>query len=269
MEFNLEAYFERIGYEGVAEVDFGTLKKLSFLHTQTLPFENLNPFLGIPVKIDQTSLQNKMVQKQRGGYCYEHNLLFCYALQAMGFQVIPLPARVLKHHSEGDIPPKTHILLQVLIGEDKFLVDVGFGKETLTGPIPFKMDKAHPTPHKYYRIQKKSKHYLMQCRTQRGWGDMYSFLPRRFYFADCKVANWYVSTHPDSPFTQGLIAARAGNKCTYTLSNHKFKVHHINGSSDLKVLNSVEEMKEVLTDIFKIDLPDVDHVTSSLSRVLK
>src|SRR5699024_6935022 len=66
-------------------------------------------------------------------------------LQAMGFQVIPLPARVLKHHSEGDIPPKTHILLQVLIGEDKFLVDVGFGKETLTGPIPFKMDNGIAT----------------------------------------------------------------------------------------------------------------------------
>src|SRR5699024_2001650 len=131
------------------------------------------------------------------GYCYEHNLLFCYALQAMGFQVIPLPARVLKHHSEGDIPPKTHILLQVLIGEDKFLVDVGFGKETLTGPIPFKMDKAHPTPHKYYRIQKKSKHYLMQCRTQRGWGDMYRvFCPGGFILP---IVKWPIGMFPPIP----------------------------------------------------------------------
>lgn len=56
MEFNLEAYFERIGYEGVAEVDFDTLKKLSFLHTQTLPFENLNPFLGIPVNLSSINI---------------------------------------------------------------------------------------------------------------------------------------------------------------------------------------------------------------------
>src|SRR5699024_11501632 len=111
MEFNLEAYFERIGYEGVAEVDFGTLKKLSFLHTQTLPFENLNPFLGIPVKIDQTSLQNKMVQKQRGGYCYEHNLLFCYALQAMGLPGNSAPSKGVKtsfrrgYPSENTYPP--------------------------------------------------------------------------------------------------------------------------------------------------------------------
>lgn len=269
MDFNLDAYFQRVGYKGTSNLDLNTVKKLCSLHTQTIAFENLNPLLGIPVKIDQNSLQNKMVYKQRGGDCYEHNLLFYHVLQTIGFKVTPFPARVLKHQSEGDISPKTHIFLQVLIGDDKFLTDVGFGKETLTGPIPFEMNKIHRTPHRQYRIQEKSNHHLMQSLTKRGWENMYSFLPRRFYFSDCKVANWYVSTHPDSPFTNGLIAARAGNKCTYTLSNNKFKVHHLDGKSELRVLKSVEEIKEILKDIFKIDLPDVDNLRSSLSSVLK
>src|SRR5690606_22597526 len=135
--------------------------------------------------------------KQRGGYCFEHNLLFYYVLKAIGFQVTPFPARVLKHHSDEAIPPKTHILLQVSIKDKKFLIDVGFGKETLTGPIPFEMNKNHKTPHKQYRIQENSREYLMQSLSEDGWENMYCFIAHPFYYADRTVANWYVSTHPD------------------------------------------------------------------------
>lgn len=85
---DLSAYFKRIGYDKEdPSASSKTLKKLHRLHTQAIPFENLNPLLGLPVKLDTKSLQQKLVYDERGGYCFEHNLLFKRILETIGFSV--------------------------------------------------------------------------------------------------------------------------------------------------------------------------------------
>ena len=93
--FDLASYFERIGYAGAYPVTLKTLEDLHFRHALTIPFENLNPFLGWRVGLDGESLQRKIIHDGRGGYCFEQNLLFRLALQELGFQVTGLAARVL------------------------------------------------------------------------------------------------------------------------------------------------------------------------------
>lgn len=84
---NLDAYLERIGYKRPKTISLEMLKELHLLHPQAIAFENLNPFLGIPVSLDQNSLQCKIIHNGRGGYCFEHNLLFQKALKTLGFEV--------------------------------------------------------------------------------------------------------------------------------------------------------------------------------------
>ncbi|MCB0225525.1 MAG: arylamine N-acetyltransferase, partial [Anaerolineae bacterium] len=88
--FDLDAYFRRIGYTGERTASRATLSALILHHAQTIPFENLNPLLRWPVRLDLPSLQQKLVRDGRGGYCYEHNLLFSQVLQTLGFQVTHL-----------------------------------------------------------------------------------------------------------------------------------------------------------------------------------
>src|SRR5688572_5787925 len=92
---DLDAYFERIGHRGPRPATLDTLAAIHALHPAAIPFENLDPFLGRPVRLDLPSLERKLVDERRGGYCFEHNLLLAAVLRRLGFAVTGLAARVL------------------------------------------------------------------------------------------------------------------------------------------------------------------------------
>jgi len=91
---DLDAYFRRVGYDGPRDASLKTLRDLHYLHPQAIAFENLDPLLGRPVKLDPASLQEKLVEGGRGGYCFEHNTLFAGVLRTLGFTVQEATARV-------------------------------------------------------------------------------------------------------------------------------------------------------------------------------
>ena len=74
---------------------WNTLRALHALHPAAIPFENFDPLLGRPVLLDLAALQDKLVRRKRGGYCFEHNTLFRAALEGLGFTVTSLASRVL------------------------------------------------------------------------------------------------------------------------------------------------------------------------------
>jgi N-hydroxyarylamine O-acetyltransferase len=90
---DLDAYFQRIGYTGERTPTLATLQAIHLRHATAIPFENLTPLLHQPVRLDFASLQHKLVQSGRGGYCFEQNLLLLAVLRVLGFQVTGLAAR--------------------------------------------------------------------------------------------------------------------------------------------------------------------------------
>src|SRR6266702_8874091 len=92
---DIEAYLARIGFPGERGPTVATLRALQFAHTTSIPFENLDSVLGRPVPLDLESLQDKLVRRRRGGYCYENVGLFAAALERLGFGVTALQGRVL------------------------------------------------------------------------------------------------------------------------------------------------------------------------------
>src|SRR5262249_21152493 len=96
MTLDLTAYFDRIGFGGPAEPTLDVLQALVTAHTRTIPFENLDPVLGVPVDdLGPQALIDKLVHRRRGGYCYEQNGLFGYVLAEIGFRVRRLGGRVI------------------------------------------------------------------------------------------------------------------------------------------------------------------------------
>src|SRR5487761_637721 len=74
--FHLDAYLERIRYDGPLSPSAETLRCLHRAQASSIPFENLDLFLGRPIQLDPASLVGKLVDGRRGGYCYELNGLF-------------------------------------------------------------------------------------------------------------------------------------------------------------------------------------------------
>src|SRR5664280_1308939 len=89
-DFRLENYLARIGFRGPTEPNLTTLAAIHAAHVNAIPFEGFDPLLRRPVKLDLASLQEKLVESRRGGYCFEQNVLLKAALEAIGFKVTGL-----------------------------------------------------------------------------------------------------------------------------------------------------------------------------------
>jgi N-hydroxyarylamine O-acetyltransferase len=90
---DLDAYLARIGFGGAPAADVDTLRALHRAHHAAIPFENVDIVLGRRLEVDLDSVQDKLVRRPRGGYCFEHNLLFAAVLERLGYAVTRLAAR--------------------------------------------------------------------------------------------------------------------------------------------------------------------------------
>jgi len=266
--FDLDAYFERIGYSGSRSVTLDTLSAIHLRHAQTIPFENLNPLLRWPVRLDAQSLQQKLVRDGRGGYCFEQNLLLSHALQQLGFQVTGLAARVLWNAREGTLAARSHMLLLVNLNDRPYVADVGFGGLTLTGPLRLQADIEQATPHEPFRLGRTDDAFVMQAKIGSMWTALYRFDLQEQFLPDYEVTSWYLSNHPASQFVTGLIAARPDSDRRYALRNNELAVHHLNGSTERRVLTSAVGLRATLEDIFRLALPDGPELHAALERVI-
>src|SRR4029434_8767102 len=97
---------------------------------------NLDILLGRPIKLDVESLERKLIDGRRGGYCFEQNLLFSAVLEQLGFKVTRLMARV--RYRTTALLPRTHMAVLVDLADGKkWIADVGFGADGLLLPVPF------------------------------------------------------------------------------------------------------------------------------------
>jgi N-hydroxyarylamine O-acetyltransferase len=106
---DFDAYLERIGLGGGVSPSWQAIHRA---HATSIPFENLDSHQGIPVTLEQRDLERKMVAQQRGGYCFEHNLLLASALEHLGLDVEPMLARVRVGGAPAEARPTGHLLLR-------------------------------------------------------------------------------------------------------------------------------------------------------------
>ncbi|MCX5373233.1 arylamine N-acetyltransferase [Streptomyces sp. NBC_00103] len=127
---DLDSYLRRIGWEGERRADAATLRGVHLAHSRAIPFENLDPLRGTVPSLVPADLIAKLVRGgRRGGYCYEHNMLLAGVLEALGFGVTLLTARVVVGAQRFEERPRTHMALLVEVPGDPrpYLADVGFG----------------------------------------------------------------------------------------------------------------------------------------------
>jgi N-hydroxyarylamine O-acetyltransferase len=264
---DLDGYFRRIGYGGSRAPTLETLRAIHLRHALTIPFENLDPFLRRPVRLDPAALEQKLVRDRRGGYCFEHNLLFKAVLDALGFRVAGLAARVVWNLPDGVTLPRTHMLLRIALDGQDLLADVGFGGQTLTEPIRLMADIEQTTPHEPFRLLAVGDGFLMQAKLGGEWKSLHRFDLQPQLLPDYEVANWYVSTHPESRFVKNLTVAMPANGRRYALFNRDFSVHHLDGPSEQRRLASAREIRQVLREVFGLPLSNVAEFDDAVDRL--
>jgi arylamine N-acetyltransferase len=268
-DIDLACYFDRVGYPGPAEPTLETLHTLVAAHNRSIPFENLDPLMGIPVAdLSAAALNDKLVQRRRGGYCFEQNGLMGYVLDELGFGVERLAGRVLWMNTSEALPAQTHQVLSVTVPgvNGPFLVDVGFGGQTLTSPIRLEAGPVQQTRHEPYRLRDHGDGYLLEAEVRGEWQPLYIFTTQPQPRIDLEVGSWYVSTHPKSIFVTNLTAALVTDDARWNLHGRHLAIHHA-GETERIRFDTAAEVLEALTDRFGIDLTDLGDHTDLEARV--
>lgn len=265
---DLDAYFSRIGYAGPRTPTLATLAAIQRHHTQSIAFENLSPVLGQPVHLDPASLQRKLVEHGRGGYCYEQNHLLGHVLHALGFAVVGLAARVLWGAADDAKPPRTHMLLRVDLSGAPCIVDVGFGGQVPTGPVRLVPGIEQATPHEPVRLVEAAGGFTLQAGIGDAWRSLYWFDGQPHVRADYEIYNYYFSTHPDSHFVKSLLVARPAPGRRWALRDNALAEHRLDGSTERRELKTAAELGRVLREVFGLALPDSPELKAALGRIV-
>lgn len=252
---NLDAYFERIGYVGPRDATLATLNAIILAHIQSIPFENLDVLLGRSISLEPAALFQKLVVDGRGGYCFEQNGFFLLVLEALGFQVKPLSARVRLQRPREFTPPRTHLFVRVELEGESWLADVGVGGLSPTSALRLEHDGPQATPHEPRRIVRENGTLFHQAQMANEWHDVCEFTLEEMPLIDREVANWYTSTHPLSRFKSRLLVARATANGRITLQNQELTFRNVDGTSETRVLASQDEILSALAEHFTLQLP--------------
>ena len=260
-DFDLDGYFARIGYGGPTEPSLATLQALHATHPQAIPFENVDALMGVSVGLDIASLQDKIFRQRRGGYCFEHNLIFMHALEALGFTVSGLAARVLWGQPDDAITARSHMLLRIELGGRIYIADVGFGGLTLTAPLLLESGLEQQTPHEAFRLLATGDQFRLQANiggasTGSNWRTLYRFDMSQAHEVDYRVASHFLSTHPNSHFLSTLVAALVLPDRRYGLRNNRLSTHHAGGLSEQREIATAIELADVLENQLAIVIPD-------------
>jgi len=213
-KLDVGAYLDRLGYSGPTEPSESTLTAVYRAHLASVPFENLDVFLQGRVDVDLEAIQEKIVGRGRGGYCYEQAQLLGAALERLGFKVDRLLARV--GPDGGPARPRTHLTLRVQAGTGVWLADVGFGSSP---PAPLSLRRYRsggpqeidgwiyeiaPDEDNGDQVWKLREYQAGEWVTLHRWDDA------PVHPVDVLLSNHYTSTHPDSWFTRQPIIVRRG-----------------------------------------------------------
>ena len=252
---NIQPYLDRIEYKGNIEPNLETLSSLLRRHVFSVPFENLDVQLGRALTIKVEDAYEKIVVNGRGGWCYEQNGLFGWALLELGFSVTRIAAGVMREQ-KGDSSAASHLTLIVACpgSSARYLVDVGFGG-SMVAPIALE-DAEHSHSPFEIGLQKLDDCYW------RFWEDLgdgrftYDFAEEAADETALAEKCDFLQIDPASSFVQNLVAQIRTSDQYRVLRGRVFTVAKP-GSRESMLLDSPAALVEILATEYRLDVPEI------------
>lgn len=251
----LQRYFERIKYDGAVEPSVATLASLQEKHVLSVPFENLDVQLGRRLSTRVEDAYEKIVIGARGGWCYEQNGLFGWALSELGFDVTRISASVMRDQ-RGEASTASHLCLIVKCPESntKYLADVGFGGSMIR-PIALTESQHKQSPFAL-GLDRPDGHYW---RFWENLGDgkvTFDFTEEAACERSLAEKSTFLQTDSSSNFVMNLVAQQRTRDQHRMLRGRVFSVAKP-GARESRILDSPEALVAILASEFRLDVPEV------------
>ncbi len=255
---DISGYLRRINYNGIVYRDLEILRELQRNHLSAIPFETLEIHNQIRILLQIDCLYQKVILDQRGGYCYELNVLFHHLLSLTGFNVSFIAGRL--HHGNNKYGRDfEHMALLVELGDRQWLVDVGYGDFSMT-PLALTPGEIQSDGRTYYQIIDPvildGRPYLGVAKWNHSKQDfkmdyIFDLTPR--VLADFYDMNEFHQTSPESHFARSLICTLPTPEGRISLINNKL-IRTENGKRQVRLIQNEDHRQEILEKYFHMDM---------------
>lgn len=202
--FDITAYADRLGLPARPAGVEG-LARLQEAQIRSIPFENIDAFLGRDPGTDLFAAADKILRGRRGGWCFELNALLHAALQAFGYSVERRLARVRMGRDAGG--PRTHVALSCTIAGERWLADAGFGGPAPLTPLRLDTDDVQTAPNGEFAVRTDNmtgERVVLRQGIETGFS-LYGLDEAHVTDADIVAASFVCSRWPGSPFPAHLM----------------------------------------------------------------
>ena len=250
---NVKEYLSRIGLSGACpSLSYEFLCRLQYAHVTHVPYENLDIVEKIPLSLEHDDIFDKVVTKNRGGYCFELNCLFSAFLRELGFSTRDFLGRFLR--GESSIPVRRHRIIAVDLDGVTYICDVGMGQSAPRYPLILKEGIIQEQFGETYKFEHDDFHGWVLYDLHKGeWRKFYSFTEDRQLDIDFIHPSFYCEKHDASPFNKGVMVAIKTENGRKAINVRDFKIFVGGDLSYIEENMTDERLLEVLKNEFGIE----------------
>ncbi len=251
-----DSYFKRLALEPAKTkpLTLEFIERVQQQHIATFSFNSVAVLLGRPFSLETEAIIDKLVDKNLGGYCFEHNKLIYQALKSLGYQVRCIIGKVCK--DQQDDTPRTHRVTLLEWQGSQYLIDVGFGPNSPRGPIKIENGYTVEQAMACYQMSlQQDNTYQLALLKQGEASPLYTFDLALYSEADCEVANFYSCQHPQAVFMNNLLMTRIFPDKTLSLRNHQYYRIALDGTEIIDIADHFQ-LQTVAKEDFDISLSE-------------
>lgn len=239
--YDLETYLDTVG-EPAGPVDRDTLTRLCSAHMAAFPFANVDVLLGTHPGVGPEAVNTQLLDRGRGGYCFEQVQLFAGVLARLGFDVRRALGRV--HSVESR---RTHMTVEVHLQGRRWLCDPGFGF-SLTGPIELVDGARRSEGGRTWSVHQRDDQGSVVWELARDGEPMHFTDELTVHPSDVHMGHFATSRSPDSHFTRRLLVARFldGRHVTLTSDHRSIRIP---GRDTVREELDVDEVVQTVTEL--------------------
>lgn len=248
----VKKYLAKIEYDNAISCDAATLSSLQLAHLKHIPYENLDILNGVPLSLDPNALYRKMIEGNRGGFCFELQGLYANLLMSIGFSVTQYAGRFLDE--PGVVQMRRHRILVVDIQGDRYLCDVGVRSESPRCSVLLAEGIVQTDGVSQYRLTRNDFYGWVLNQKEQGkeWNPIYGFTEEPQIDADYVMPMFFCEKHPDSTFNKFMKISIFTDDSNLTLIDHTYKKYKDARITEQHELKKREEIKKLLYDMFHI-----------------
>ena len=221
------------------------------MHQCAVPFEDLDVYdQRIPLRLDRDSLYEKVVERRRGGFCFELNSLFVLLLRALGYDAYSCLSRVAAKRTE--LSNLTHVAVLVRLDGKRYLCDVGLGGPMAPFAVELSAERQTVYGETYWIEPTHEGWYLQRREGQNPEGDpVIIFAPQPVRPPDYEPMCFFLTQNPASTFR------------LHRMVNLRTPGGYRNLRDDLLIVRDGDNCREILFS--QEELPGILHTWFSLA----